>query len=151
MTANISKGGSYKELFARMDEASKLGFHLEASWIAYAVIEDRVLSALDKTGGVPTTKKGKPINMLGPKIKALRDRLGENALLRGAMLDGRVLDDVETWKEARNPLMHALAEEAEPWTALAPQAEELARSGERAARDLADAVSRLRAQLRKRR
>jgi hypothetical protein len=72
-------------LIARMDEAIKEGFYLEASWIAYAVIEDRCDSALEKTGGIPT-RNGRPIQMLGNKLKELQNRLDHDPKLSAAML-----------------------------------------------------------------
>ena len=41
----------YEELYERMNTAHDAGFNLEASWFAYAVIEDRLLSLLRNSGG----------------------------------------------------------------------------------------------------
>jgi hypothetical protein len=141
--ASISKGESYKQLIKRMDDAITGEFYLEASWIAYAIIEDRLLSALAKTGGVPTTKKGDPIRMLGPKLQALRDRLATHSELRAAMLPDNTLDLIDRWKESRNPLMHSMAEEAKPFFAHSEDAKALALEGKNVTRALCSAVMRL--------
>lgn len=144
MTAQVSKGASYRQLFSRLSEAIERGFHLEASWIAYAILEDRAISALKRTGGLPTNRGGRPLQMLGPKLIKLRQRLETDPLLNGAMLQGAMLERVENWKEERNTFMHSMAEESRSWSELSEGAERLSRDGERVARDFSDAVTRLR-------
>ncbi len=125
-----------------MDQALNDGFFLEASWIAYAIIEDRILSALAKTGGVPM-RNGQPLRMLGPKLDALVGRQPNDSALTAAMLNGQVLDTVRAWKDKRNPLMHSLAEECKPFVEHNADARIVAAEGSRAARDLCAAVIRL--------
>lgn len=149
--AFISKATSYKLLLARLETALNCGFHLEASWIAYAVIEDRLLSALEKTGGIPATKKGQLLTLLGTKIAYLHGRLSSDPVLRGAILNGAVLDDVSRWTKSRNYLMHDMARDNHPWTELDARAQELARSGRDVTRNLCSAVMRLAKRKRKRR
>jgi hypothetical protein len=149
MSALLSKGQSYRQLLARADTAIAKGFWLEAAWIAYAIIEDRALSALEKTGGVPTSKKGTPIVMLGPKLAALAARLRSNLLLRGATIDGKVIEAASDWVANRNRLMHGLAAEAKSWAELDEAFRALSVAGRDTAAAFADAVTRLRRRLKR--
>ena len=72
---NMAKDYNYKVLISRLGEAIKDEFFLEASWLAYAILEDRLVSALDETGGAVTTT-GRPIRMLGPKLGEIKAREG---------------------------------------------------------------------------
>ena len=136
-TRQDAKGRSYEELLARLDAARKEGFHLEASWIAYAVVEDRIDSALGLTGGIP------PKIMLGKKLEHLRNRLSGDAELRKATAAGQVLDEVERWKNSRNPLMHSMAAESLPWEDLEKNAAALSADGRETVRNLCSAIMRL--------
>lgn len=145
MSSTISKGQSYRELIHRMDEAIDGSFYLEASWIAYAILEDRALSALERTpGGVPTNNNGEPIRMLGPKLCELERRCPSDADLKGATLDGQLLASAKSWKDDRNSLMHALAKEARSFNDIALDAQRLAIDGRNVAVSFANAVTRLR-------
>ena len=102
------KANLYKELIARMDAAQKHERHLEASWYAYAVIEDRLRSMLLQSGGDTFAKgknKGKQIRMMGPKMEILETRSSDDALLDSAFEGIRL----KVWRESRNDLMHAMA------------------------------------------
>lgn len=77
MSDKVSTFKSYQQLLKRLEEAIDEGFFLEASWIAYAVIEDRICSALLKTGGLPQDPNGKPLQMLGSKLKVLETRMNK--------------------------------------------------------------------------
>jgi hypothetical protein len=62
---------SNAQLLNRLEEAIDADFFLEASWIAYAVIEDCICSTLLKTGGLHPDKTGKTLQMLGSKLEVL--------------------------------------------------------------------------------
>ncbi len=140
----ISKGEAYKQLISRMTEAVDAAFYLEASWIAYSIIEDRIASALELTGGPVLSKQGTPEWRLGLRLDELKRRQRTDADLRGSMLGGTVLQEVRGWKDKRNPLMHEMADEAKPFREHHNLAKALALDGEKAARALCDAVTRLR-------
>ena len=144
MSDIISKFKSYQELLNRIQEAIDSGFYLEATWIAYAVIEDRVCSALEKSGGLPKDKNGKPLRMLGLKLEALSHRMNENSSLRKYLEKDEIVDRVIHWKNKRNPLMHSLASEAKSWNTLEQEAKIVALEGKDVAWLLANAVSRFR-------
>lgn len=108
MSGKISKSKSYQQLLQRLEEAIEAVFFLEASWIAYAVIEDRVCSALLKTGGLPQDKNGKSLQMLGSKLEVLAKRMGDDPILRSCLEKDEILKRVVYWKNKRNPLMHLI-------------------------------------------
>lgn len=90
-----------------MDAALKAKYYLEASWIAYSILEDRLVAALLLSGGA-TEKNGKQVRMLGPKITFLRKRRRRDKLL-GANFSAKWLSKLAKWKDRRNKLMHAMA------------------------------------------
>ena len=144
MSDKISKFKSYQQLLKRLEEAIDAGFFLEASWIAQAVIEDRVCSALLKTGGLPQDKNGKSLPMLGSKLEILARRMDEDPILRSCLEKDEILRRVVCWKNKRNPLMHSMASEAKSWSTLEQEAAAVAKEGKDIAWLLASAVSRLR-------
>jgi hypothetical protein len=93
MSGKVSKIKSYQQLLNRLEEAIDAGFFLEASWIAYAVIEDRVCSALLKTEGLPQDKNGKSLQMLGSKLEVLAKRMHEDPILRSCLEKDEILKD----------------------------------------------------------
>lgn len=95
----------YENFFERMSAAKAAGFNLEASWYCYAIIEDRLTSLLRSSGGVGQNVSARPIRMLGPKLKELKQRANNNALLKSLLPSQEIHD----WKEERNDLMHAMA------------------------------------------
>ena len=92
----------------RMTKAIVAEFYLEASWYAYAIIEDRLVAVLKRSGGV-LDSDGNPVRMLGPKLKLIRKRRKKDILLQ-AYFPEAVLGNIDTWKEERNDLMHAMAD-----------------------------------------
>lgn len=144
MSSNPPKFKSYQELLNRVEKAIDNGFYLEATWIIYAVIEDRVCSALEKSGGLHQDSNGKPLRMLGSKLTALSKRMDEDPLLRKYLEKDRIIDRVINWKNKRNPLMHSLASEAKSWDAIEQEAKLVALEGKDLAWLLANAVSRFR-------
>jgi predicted nucleic acid-binding Zn-ribbon protein len=92
----------------KMEQAHSLEFYLEASWIAYSILEDRLLSALLQTGG-STYSDGKDIRMLGQKIVELEQRKTNDQLL-SAYFNDDLIDELKKLKKSRNDLMHELAD-----------------------------------------
>ncbi|NKB33953.1 MAG: hypothetical protein GKR91_12725 [Pseudomonadales bacterium] len=106
----------YEILLDKMALAHEQEFHLEASWIAYSILEDRLLSALKRSGGT-TYPNGDDIRMLGQKIQELIARRAElndqhatGDKLLGAYFSLNLLDKLKDWKDRRNDLMHAMAD-----------------------------------------
>jgi len=146
----VAKDYNYKVLIARMREAISDEFYLEASWIAYAILEDRLVSALDETGGAKKAN-GAPIMMMGPKVGVLRSTMPSNLHLRAAFLDGKLFDELDSWKDQRNTLMHAMADETLDIPAIDELALEVATEGDRLATEFCAACRRLKNYNRRRR
>lgn len=107
MTAN-KKNEYYIVLMHKMKEAHEHKFYLESSWFAFAILEDRLVSALRQSGGA-TYANNKPIRMLGPKMEEIKKRKKTDQLL-GAYFSDDLWDQVNKWKDDRNDLMHAMAD-----------------------------------------
>src|SRR6266436_6142303 len=107
MSKSHRKAKHYTALLKKMEASIKAESYLEASWIAYAILEDRLVAVMLSTGGA-TTKKGKRVTMLGPKIEFLRNRRRRDKLL-AANFSKDWLNKLARWKDRRNKLMHAMA------------------------------------------
>jgi hypothetical protein len=99
----------YQELFERATDAIESEYYLEASWIISTMIEDRLVSLLKQSGG-HLKPNGQEIRMIGPKITELENRITANHQMLISVSYGNIIDDVKIWKNKRNDLMHALAE-----------------------------------------
>lgn len=108
MAGNITKRDYYKVLMHKMQEAHSHKFYLESSWFAFAILEDRLLSALRQSGG-STYANNKPIRMLGPKMIEIKKRKRTDKLLK-AYFSNELMDKVDKWSKERNGLMHAMAD-----------------------------------------
>lgn len=138
--SNPSKREHYEHLIDHLDKAHELGFHFEAAWLEYVIIEDRLSSAIRIIGGTP------PL-MLGKKIGALEDALPDHRPLRQAFF-GDLLDRIDAWKgnsgdRGRNYLMHQMADEAMPPEELHALCADLSERGAVLVRDVCSAVARL--------
>ncbi|OBX36752.1 hypothetical protein A8U91_01099 [Halomonas elongata] len=90
------KNNHYKELMGRMSQAHEQEFYLEASWFAYTVLEDRLLSALRQSGGA-TYANYRPIRMFGKKMQEIRQRKRSDPLL-AVYFDDPLMDRIHQWK-----------------------------------------------------
>ena len=70
-------------------------YYLEASWFAYTVLEDRLLSALRQSGGA-TYANFRPIRMLGKKMQEITQRKRSDSLL-SAYFDDPLMDRIHKW------------------------------------------------------
>lgn len=142
----MSKQELYKTFIQRMEAALDAGYHLEASWYAYAILEDRLISMLRNTGGVPLVSsgrnKGKPIQMLGRKLAELQKRSKTTAILQQIEFAS-----IQNWANQRNDLMHAMAEGSKPLKAVDKEAFLLAQTGVTVVRDCASAARRVKKNL----
>ena len=130
------KNYKYSELLSRMDEAIEHEFYLEASWITYAILEDRLLSILKESGGGHDK-----IKMLGPKLGEVNKRMLNTLNMRKAFY-GELLPDLDRWKDKRNMLMHTMASEAKTAAELDDDSKQLAMEGRCIARELCAACRR---------
>lgn len=103
---NMLKYANYKEQHERLSKALKHNFYLEAIFIEYAIIEDRLSSILRYEGNTINSKNGfvsieKKIN----KVRAISENKTGLAI---KYFTPNFLDTIESWKNRRNPLIHAL-------------------------------------------
>jgi hypothetical protein len=130
------KSYKYSELLSRMDEAIEHEFYLEASWISYAIFEDRLLSILKESGGGHDK-----LRMLGPKLGEVNKRMVDTLNMRKSFY-GDLLPNLHRWKDERNTLMHTLASEAKTAFEIDQESKKLALDGRQIARDLCAACRR---------
>ncbi|MAL82904.1 MAG: hypothetical protein CMF11_00925 [Idiomarina sp.] len=131
----VDKYSKYRELISRIDSAIEDGFYLEATWIAYAILEDRLVSALKESGGGPS------IRMLGPKIGKIKSRQTSSLKMRQAFF-GDMIQRLSDWAKKRNALMHALADERLDVPAIDAESESVALEGRELAREFSAACKR---------
>jgi hypothetical protein len=123
-----TKRYTYKEGIARIDDALDKEFWLEASWIIYAMFEDRCNSLLEKSGGpIPPPKNG--FVSINKKITELKTRAATNQFLNQVNHLSGMLQELYDWKEDRNPIMHDLVDLPKDWSIINADAEKLARDG----------------------
>lgn len=131
-----TKKEHYEYLIERIDEAQERTFHLEASWIAYAIAEDR-LGAMLKQIGIS------PPRGIARKRLALEKELDHSAPLRQALQGSNLFSRTGEWTEERNKLVHAMAAEVESTDALNKRILKLSQEGRVIARELATVARRL--------
>ncbi len=104
MNSNKEKYENYKILFSRLNKALKNEFYLEAIFIEYALIEDRLKSILISA------------NRFKPNLMSLSRKMSEvkryHQLKTSSLshcLTLEILDLIKLWSLKRNQLIHALA------------------------------------------
>lgn len=133
MSTPPKKFSHYKAMIERMKAARPAGFHLEASWYAYAIVEDRLVSILHNSGGA-YEKPGRLFRNMGRKIGIVLKRKKKDSLLEAYFPDATMAELV-SWKNARNDLMHAMADGTSPMEDIDTEAQKLSEDGERIAHD----------------
>jgi hypothetical protein len=128
----MAKSSLYKEMIKRLDDACANRHFLEASWYAYAVLEDRLISLIKSGGGVPGRL------MMGKKIEAL------DKLVKAGTVELRNFESTKlrAWADDRNTLMHAMAEGKMTIEDVDAMAEKLANDGSTLVRIYAAAAMR---------
>lgn len=105
LAENMQKYENYRDLNVRLKKAIKGGFYLEAVFIEYGIVEDRLESILRYEGNSIKSQKHISINTKINKAKAISQ---EKKGLAGKYFTEEFLDSIYFWKEKRNPLIHAL-------------------------------------------
>ncbi|MGJ8596776.1 hypothetical protein [Sulfitobacter sp.] len=123
----------------RMSSAIERKFYFEASWYAYAILEDRLLSMLRQSGGVGRNGTTTAIRMLGPKLGELKNRSTTDKLLKENFPETKI----DAWKDKRNSLMHAMAEGTRTQTEIDKEAYLLATQGRDLVKEVSAAAMRL--------
>lgn len=126
---NQSKRTTYSEGIAKIDQALREQFYLEASWIEYAMFEDRCDSMLEKSGGKPALNNGRHFISINRKICELRSRGRTHPFLISVTDFDALLQELHDWKERRNPIMHSLVEVPKSWSDINNETKLLAEDG----------------------
>ena len=134
----MGKRSLYESFIERIDHHASSGNFFEASWYIYAVLEDRLISMLQNSGG-STQSNGNPIRMLGPKLSTLKARATSDTLLAVNFPHDAIFD----WKERRNDLMHAMAEGSMDIDQIDESAKSLAEDGQELVRTVSACAMRL--------
>lgn len=133
------KESLYTLFFSRMNHANKIGYYFETIWIAYAMIEDRLNSVLDKTGGNVD-------RMISKKIEILQRR--KNIYVR-AQFPEKFIGRISRWVDQRNILAHEMANSHKSWAYLDKKAALLALEAPGLVNEISGAVNRVKKQLKK--
>ena len=106
---NMQKYENYKEQMKRLKSALEHKFFLEAIFIEYAIIEDRLESAL-RHSGKWNPKPGKH-TMIGQKIKLILQLPEKGESLAEKYFSLELIQQILDWKDRRNPLIHDLMQQ----------------------------------------
>lgn len=101
---NQQKYLNYCEQMRRLKKALGNGFYLEAVFIEYAILEDRLESALTHTNVFNANKQG----TISAKIAKLEKLCECKAGLARKYFSDELLEHIRAWKDGRNPLVHKL-------------------------------------------
>ena len=101
---NMKKHDNYRQQMGRLRRAMNSQFYLEAIFIEYAIIEDRVESVLRHTGVFRPEKH----NMLNKKLNRLSELQRNKTGLARKYFSDELLESIHAWKSDRNTMIHAL-------------------------------------------
>lgn len=99
---NIEKHNSYKILNGRLNKAMSNGFYLEACFIEYAILEDRLASILHHCKVCKNAYDKKISN----KINSLKQEIGKKHPVISKKVNASLLDEILIWKNKRNEYVH---------------------------------------------
>ena len=103
---NMHKYENYKEQMGRLRRAIGSHFYLEAIFIEYAIMEDRLESALRHAGR--WNPKPDEFISLNRKVTLVRKMSEQKKSLAQKYFSQELLDDILLWKDDRNRMIHAL-------------------------------------------
>ena len=130
---NMQKHDNYTEQFKRLKKALANGFHLEAIFIEYTVMEDRTESILrhsDLWDAYLNYRRGRNASIESKIQYVLKYAENKKSLLH-KYFSGDLLESILAWKEKRNRLIHALLKqflESEEIKNIALEGEQLAKT-----------------------
>ena len=101
---NQQKRYNYAEQMQRLSRALRNNFYLEAVFIEYAIIEDRLESALRHAGAFNPNKQ----KTITAKLNKLEKICEEKSGLAQKNFSPELLASLRSWKDGRNPLIHEL-------------------------------------------
>lgn len=104
-TNNFVKYENYKEQNERLKKALNNHFYLEAVFIEYSILEDRLESILRYENN---TIKSKDYVSIDKKINKVNTIAREKKGLAKKYFSPEFMESIKEWKEKRNPLIHSL-------------------------------------------
>lgn len=107
---NMQKYANYKEQMGRLKKALSQGFYLEAIFIEYAILEDRLESVLRHSG--KWNPKPDAFVSLDSKRKKVAKLAEEKKSLAHKYFPEELTDGIESWKNDRNRIIHALMKQS---------------------------------------
>ena len=110
VSKNMQKYINYREQLKRLKMALEHRFYLEAIFIEYAILEDRLESALRHSG--KWHPKPDQHTSIDRKVKLLLKQAEEKKSLAQKYFQPDLMQSILDWKERRNPLMHALMKQS---------------------------------------
>lgn len=119
---NMLKYENYKEQMNRLKMAISNKFYLEAVFIEYAILEDRLESALRHSG--KWNPKPDQHTSIDRKVRLLLKQAEEKKSLAQKYFKKDLMQEILNWKERRNPLIHSLMKQQLHTEDLAELAEE---------------------------
>lgn len=102
--SNMQKYENYRIQMGRLSRAIKAEFYLEAIFIEYAIMEDRLESILVHAGKFNPKKHDKMDKKLG-KVEEISQ---EKKALAHKYFSAELIQSIYSWKNSRNDLIHAL-------------------------------------------
>lgn len=105
---NMQKYENYKEQMGRLNKAIKEHFYLEAIFIEYAIMEDRLESVL-RHSGKWNPEKTMSINKKCTNVLKLTE---EKKGIAKKYFKEELINSILVWKENRNKLIHALLKQS---------------------------------------
>ena len=126
ITDNMQKFANYKTQMERLKKALTHKFYLEAIFIEYAILEDRLESVLRHSGN--WNPKPGTFPSLDAKRKKIAKLAEEKKNPLRKYFPAELTDSIESWKNERNCVIHALMKQSlhtEDLSALALQGESL--------------------------
>ena len=105
---NMAKYEAYKTMHEDLKKAIRAGFYYQAIFIEYSIAEDRCRSALVCARVKCIDSRGQELK-LSAKINKLKSNSAFTAKYPRSRLTLELLDELYTWKQDRDALVHNLA------------------------------------------
>lgn len=105
---NMQKYENYKEQFKRLKKAFDYKFYMEAIFIEYAMMEDRVEAILRYEGNEIKPKNEKEFISIGRKLNKIAAIARQNKSLPQRYFSDGTVENILEWIKRRNALIHAL-------------------------------------------
>ncbi len=110
ITDNMQKHTNYRMQMGRLKKALTSEFYLEAIFIEYAIMEDRLESVLRHSGN--WNPKPGTFPSLDFKRKKIAKLAEEKKSLIRKYFPEELTDSIEVWKNERNRVIHALMKQS---------------------------------------